>query len=276
MGLQTSYSPDPVVGIKGQLAIPENACQIRTGVNKNVAVAKEYLVTFALTWAADDEAVTVVEGISVSTIAGAGEDTPAEVRDAHLADLLANAFIVKRWIVASSGSAAISIKARTPGEDFTVTTGETTAGDGTQTETVAVANAVDGDLEFGVGVVRDPTSEDRGVILPTETGQQFAGVVIHSHAYSNRDLSGQLGVPAGDAINVMQAGLVYLVFEQDVSPGDDVYLRHTVNGALSPGGWRKDADTAKADLIPHAQIESTATAGNIVKVRFWNTGKDRT
>lgn len=274
MPRQTAYTADPAVAIKGMLAVPADQCKLTTAGNPSYAVAKVYQILFADTWAPADTALSTIDGIPVSTtVVGA---TATAARDEHYADLIANAFVTARFIVTSVSTDKIYITARVAGTDFTVTTGETTAGDGSMTESILTANAVAGDMEFGEGVNRDPNDLDDQVIIPSATGQTPRGVTVFSHAYENRDLSGQNGIPAGDAATIMEAGVIWVEVEQDVDPTSDVYLRHTANGALSPGSWRKDADSAKADLWPNARYRTVTTAGNLAQLEIFNTGKDRT
>ena len=131
-------------------------------------------------------------------------------------------------------------------------------------------------IEFGFGVVYDGEAnlEQRPQVkIPDATGQTFLGIAAHTHKQSNSGDDG-LGVlvstgttryEIGDDIKVWTKGRYMVFAEQAVNPTLDVYLRHTTNTTESPGDFRVDADTARADQITNAKwVSVTSAAGNAI------------
>lgn len=99
-------------------------------------------------------------------------------------------------------------------------------------------------IDFGVGVLQG--TADRQALLPAGNIDNLVGLVVHSHDFENRTLAADEGVAVDEMMNVANKGRFWVEPEVDVAPGDPVFLRHTVNGQLTPGHWRNDADTANA------------------------------
>lgn len=136
-------------------------------------------------------------------------------------------------------------------------------GDLAPNEVRSYTNDTGAAMTFGVGVVFDAGSPDTEIALPAsdaDVTDKFVGVLAHSHASQNKSVGTVTGVPDGEVGNVLKKGNVWVLVEQAVTPADPVYLRHTVNGGLLPGGWRKDADTAKAELAPSCKWLTSAGA----------------
>jgi hypothetical protein len=123
----------------------------------------------------------------------------------------------------------------------------------------------DADLPFALGVLLDSSADENGrtrVKLPAGDVDNFMGVVLHSHLIE-RVAGADLEHAAEAAVPVLRKGKVWIVAEQDVAAADTVFLRHTLNGALTPGGFRKDNDGGNA-LEVAAKFRSSAAAGNPV------------
>lgn len=122
-------------------------------------------------------------------------------------------------------------------------------------------------IPFGFGVARGAL--DNSVKIPTATGQGFFGIARRTLARENSDNIETAVAEAGRMGDFITNGLVYVTCEDGCSPGDDVFLRHTVNATLVPGGFRTDADTANADQVVGATWETTTAAGEvgIIKLR---------
>lgn len=127
-------------------------------------------------------------------------------------------------------------------------------------------NGEAGDLPVGIGVVEDGVVSHKAK-LPAGASDKFAGVVFNTYG---RDPNGLTtgAYSTGSQIPVLQHGKVFVKPEQDVTPADPVYLRYTANGPLTPGSFRKDADTAKALLVKGAKWEVGALAGGIATLTF--------
>lgn len=130
-----------------------------------------------------------------------------------------------------------------------------------------VSKITDTVISFGFGVTRG--AKDNSVKLPAATGFEFMGIVRRNLNVENSDNVETAASVAGKFSEIITNGYVFVICEDGCSPGDDVYLRHTVNGALDPGGFRTDADTANADQITSATWETTTAAGEvgIIKLR---------
>lgn len=270
---QLSYTADPEVGVAGQIARGSDFRDIVTGVVSEEGQPEITDIVFAGTWAANDDVATTIMGISAPTtnIVGA---TPTAARDEHLVTLLANADVQAVAICEAISTDTIRITSRQIGEtgryyNLHPTAGETTAGNGTAVATTTQQEAPAGAVEFGMGLALD-TTDDRGkrVAIPSATSFIFAGVSVMTHAVANRELPGDEAIPPTQPINLLKKGYIYLVCEDGCDPGDPVYLRHTVNGANTPGHFRTDADTARADAITGARWVTGAAAGGLAVAFF--------
>jgi hypothetical protein len=133
-----------------------------------------------------------------------------------------------------------------------------------------ISKMTDTAITFGLGVVRG--AKDRSVKVPSATGQDFIGIVRRTLARSNAD-NVEDGASEVDTFHdIITNGYVHVVCEDGCSPGDDVFLRHTVNAALTPGSFRTDGDaieaTDSADQITSATWETTTAAGEIGIVKL--------
>jgi hypothetical protein len=270
---QLSYTTDPEVGVAGQIARGSDFRDIVTGVAAEEGQPEITDIVFAGTWAPNDDVACTIMGISVPTtnIVGA---TPTAARNEHLATLLANADVQAVAICEAISTDTLRITSREIGEtgryfNLHPTAGETTAGDGTAVATTTQQEAPAALVEFGMGLALD-TTDDRGkrVVVPTATAFIFAGVSVMTHAEDNRTLPGDEAIAPTKSINLLKKGYIYLVCEDGCDPGDPVYLRHTVNGANTPGHFRTDADTARADAITGARWVTGAAAGGLAVAYF--------
>lgn len=267
----TTFRREPAKWIRGQLCYAEfPPTDIQTRVAPALARAKIVDYTFAGTWAPADTATVTLQGIPTVGTLQAGDDTITEARDRVLAALQAATALTPLFSFAAQSTNAIRVTGKElvsgSGQylDYSAAAAESTAGNGTMTAAVAQAYQAAANIPFGVGLARlTSDAEGKQVTLPAATGFVFAGVALHTYAVENRDLLGDGAYPAGHPINAIMKGYVAVVVEQDVTNGDPVYLRHTASGSNTPGGWRKDADTANADLIVGARWETGATAGNL-------------
>lgn len=124
----------------------------------------------------------------------------------------------------------------------------------------------DGTIPFG-RFVRDVG--DGTVVLPSATGQTIAGASLHNHL--EQDANGIAQYVKGDAVPVRKLGRMWVRTEQDVTPADPLYVRHTVGGeGTALGQVRKDADTDKADAYAKAKFLTSAKAGELVLVSINN------
>lgn len=71
------------------------------------------------------------------------------------------------------------------------------------------------------------------------------GVALHGHA-----LPTGVGYAEGDMVPVLRSGRVWIATEEAIANGVQPFIRFTTNGGNTQGGWRNDADTARAVQKP--------------------------
>lgn len=258
MSQQASISRTMARGYPGQLV--GSGHKTRSMVNDKGAARAVYEIT--VDTVTDSATYTfTIGGFTVSYVADASA-TAREIVTGLIAAARANQSIMDLLAgINPNGNTKIRITAKTPGTDVTVAESDSKLSLATITANVAVEP-----IPFGFAVVQG-TAGDRSCMLPTTTGQKFKGIVQRIH--SNTDPLGLY--PATKAgpqqdVSVTYEGTILAIAEQAVAPGDPVYFRHTASGALVPGGLRKDADTANADLIAGAVWDTTAAAGEVAEV----------
>lgn len=114
------------------------------------------------------------------------------------------------------------------------------------------ANGEGSEIPFGIMLTTgtDPYKEAE---LPDAAGDDALGVVVHRH-HTNTDATGDDAVEDNEDMDVLSRGRVWVLVEEQVDPGDDVYFRHTANGGNTQlGAFRQDADTANATQVTGAR-----------------------
>lgn len=273
--MQLNYDIEPAIGLPGQIARASEFRDIVTGVIAEEGEAEVADVVFAGVWAPADTATVNVMGIPVVATLIAGDDTITEARDRALLALAASApaNAVATFAAVSTNTIRVTGKEIGSGTgqyfDINVSSSEVTAGSGTAVTTTTQQSVNAGAAEFGMGLALD-TTDDRGkrVRVPTGTGFVFAGVVVFTHAVASRDLAGNGAIEPTHPINLLKKGYVYLVCEDGCDPGEAIFLRHTVNGTATPGHFRTDADTARADAITGARWVTGCAAGELAVAFF--------
>ena len=120
-------------------------------------------------------------------------------------------------------------------------------------------------IPFGV-LLKQGTADNQGLLYDTVGGLTLLGIVAHTHALSNRDLSNADGVAVDGTANVVRRGAVYVLVEDAVAAGDTVFARHTAGTGTQLGAFRSDADTATADAIPGLQFLTSTTGAGVALV----------
>jgi hypothetical protein len=149
-------------------------------------------------------------------------------------------------------------------------------------EADAALNTSVAEIPFGRVVVLDTSGVSTlgpNDYVPAKliAGAPAAGTILGISLYDPaRETGGAIGsvpaIVAGDMFSVCKHGDVYMVPEQDVTPADPVFVRHTANG--SPGTYdaigrvRKDADTANAIAVPGWRFKGKGLAGTLVAVEI--------
>lgn len=186
-------------------------------------------------------------------------------RDALLVLLQADTFYADLVVFAALSTTSITITAIASGTPYTITFANTNVlgedGAGTVTLTEGTANVTGNPIDFGLGLAHG--SADRKTQLPSTTGFLFIGISLKDQ--KEQDLTTGLNrYEEGEAVGVLRQARVWVIAEEAVTPEDDVYLRHTANGSLLSGGFRTDADTAKADDVSTwCKWMTSASAGEL-------------
>ena len=138
-----------------------------------------------------------------------------------------------------------------------------------------VNNEASQEMAFGLAVVFEGSTDDQGALAPDAISETVAGILVHSHRYSNApsgDL-GTTGLKAGAMLDVLRKGRIWVECEDGCSPGDRLFVRAVATGAEEEGACAKAADASDMiDLQGQGIWLTTATAGNlaILEVDFTN------
>lgn len=127
---------------------------------------------------------------------------------------------------------------------------------------IPMANGAAAAVGFGIMVRRDATNPEDQFDIFSATGQTPLGVLVHTHAQQDPTLADPLGVALLETASVLRRGRIWVVVEEAITVGDDVYFRHTAGTGTEIGAFRNDADTASCDQITNAQwLIGSAAAG---------------
>jgi hypothetical protein len=127
------------------------------------------------------------------------------------------------------------------------------------------------ELPFGLMVRYGSTNQD--ALQLTATSNDFAGILVHSHAYAKPQELGDEGLKPNVAIDVLTHGRVWVRVEDDVLMGDPVRVRCVAAGAEKAGAFRTDADgTDCVDISAFARWVSPASAGGLAQLEINMTG----
>lgn len=98
--------------------------------------------------------------------------------------------------------------------------------------------------------------------------EYFVGIALHTQNIEQSP-SGSAYYKEGDAVNVLTQGRAYVLTEQDVKAGDDVYVRIIDDGTSKKRGqFRKDSDSNKAIQVTRARFIRGATAGGVAVIEI--------
>ncbi len=128
-------------------------------------------------------------------------------------------------------------------------------------------------IPFGVFVARGASSGYAKLPDIATDARAILGVVLSTYWQDNRSLDNADGVKAGDPMNVIEEGGVWVLCEQDVTTADlgmDAFVRITSDGSTNTqlGKVRKDVDSGRAVHVRGATFDSTGAAGTPVKLRL--------
>lgn len=120
-------------------------------------------------------------------------------------------------------------------------------------------------LSFGTPVTKGTNG---GEFKPvTGTSDKVFGFVLHSHDVDQRDLTGTQGVPVDAPMNVMTAGVMYVLTECAVSAHDPVYVRWQYGPhGDTDGAIRNTADANVAWASTHAYVVGDRVTSDSAKL----------
>lgn len=253
---QLRYEDPQKRGFAGMLASSAFSADVVTGINDDPRAAQ--IVEFGVTTAATEGDLT----LNSVEISGAGAD-----QDAVAADIAANINanpLLSGAVFAEAATDTVTVTARVGGIGFTFEGGANT----TATETQANAEAAA--LAFGRAVLLSGEDDD-GNFLIKLIDANSPGDVLGISMYTATTEKGQvtgLGqqvaaeYPGGHAVNVCRAGRIYVEAESEIDVGDDVYVRHTADGALDQlGVFAGGAGTGLVELPGCRWVQGTRDDG---------------
>jgi len=100
-----------------------------------------------------------------------------------------------------------------------------------------------------------------GVANIVDTNSVIAGVVAKTSIMQEETIT------TGKDILLLKGASVFVHCETACTEGNDVYVRHTVNGALEIGDVRADDDTSKAKTV-NAKFAQTLTSAGLVEIEL--------
>jgi hypothetical protein len=140
--------------------------------------------------------------------------------------------------------------------------------DGDDNRSSARINGESVAIPVGIAVKEDST--DGKIKLLSAGGDRVAGILINSYARNPNNLTGTQAFAAGDSLNMLERGALWVATEQDVALTDPVFVRHTSDGGSNtqPGTFRKDADSGRAQLLKGARWVRAGSAGGSAAIYF--------
>ena len=129
------------------------------------------------------------------------------------------------------------------------------------------------DMPFGRFVTFKTASGAESCDLPTVTGDVTLGRALGIAVFDPaKEPNSALGYKAGQMVQILRRGYIWMLTETDVAEGSAVFVRFaTVTGsgtAPAIGKVRKDADTADAVALPGAFFRTTLAAAGLAIVEI--------
>lgn len=132
--------------------------------------------------------------------------------------------------------------------------------------TISLANGAAAAQGFGIAVRRDAANPGEQFDIFDATGQDVAGILVHTQSQQDPTLAGAGGVALLETASVLRRGRIWVPIEEDIAVGDAVFFRHTAGGGGTEiGAFRNDADTASADALTESTwLQGGTAAGDAV------------
>lgn len=221
--------------------------------------------------AANSTAYTVtINGVPISFTSDANA-TKEEIRDGLIAAINNEGF-VNNAVTASDGAGTddLDITADTAGVPFTLTESDANLSTATQQ-----ANVTGNPVPFGRGLARG--GSPGLAVLPSATSFVLEGVSTNRAKALPKDntvsppQTGTARWNEAESMTVLRRGRIWVIPEDAVTITDDVYVRHTQGSQSNqtPGRFRTDADSAKADQVTNARWLTAAGAGELALLEVW-------
>lgn len=134
-------------------------------------------------------------------------------------------------------------------------------------------------MPFGRGVIfKGSNTTDQDALVPSAETDKVCGIVAHSHAYQRSYTNaagatvGELssaGLLPGAMLNVLRRGIIWVIAEDAVVPGDRLWIRCTAGGAGEVVGGCVPADegTETIDCTNQGVFLTTASAGALAQLQ---------
>ena len=132
-------------------------------------------------------------------------------------------------------------------------------GDAGPTRTVSAINA-EASASFPAGIFVAEGSSDtsgRQALLQADGNAKLMGVVVNVATRED-----DADIAPNYSADVLEEGAIWVLCEEAMAVGNDVYARHTANGAgkLQKGAVRNDSDTSNATLVKGARVIDAGTS----------------
>lgn len=132
--------------------------------------------------------------------------------------------------------------------------------------------AAENEFNFGMAAVFG-TNAEKQIKKAVATGEVFAGITVAAMTTEQTLVPGSISDSTGkwlqyDMVPTLRKGQIWVKVTQDVNPNDPVYFVHTNADPTKIGYFRKDADTANADLVPTGIFRTAALAGGLALVEI--------
>ncbi len=115
---------------------------------------------------------------------------------------------------------------------------------------------------------------DQQVLLPTTTGEVTGGTArITLYDAMHEPFSPSTDTEYGDkqAVPALRRGQVWMLAEDAVAPGGDVFVRFVATGGEELGRVRSDADGGDAVALPGAAFDTTTSGTDELVIVSYNS-----
>lgn len=152
-------------------------------------------------------------------------------------------------------------------QDFSAAafSGQLSGHDENRTETWI--NSEGASIPAGVGMVYEAAGTAE---LADSASKPLVGIVVHSHAKYRETLTGTLAYENGDTLTLLTEGSIYVLPEETVAAGDDVYCRIESDGGSNTqlGRFRNDSDSGRCKRVRGARFVKAGTTTSPAELYF--------